>query len=374
MADPVCADLGDAAREGRARHGRGACTAAAPTSASRARSSRPRRSRASTARWGVDVIGMTNMPEAKLAREAELCYATLALVTDYDVWHESHEAVTVEVVIAEPAAQRGDRQGRAPAPDPRAWAGRGRASARACCKNAVITSPAAFPLATRRRLDLLIGKYFLGEGGRPPCSRAPGLSPKKAASRTMADLAHDELDVVGIGNALVDVLSHARRRVPGASPTGEGRHAARRRGARGPALRGDGTLRGGLGRLRRQHDRGRGLVRGPRPLRGQGAQRRPRRRLRERPAPHRGRLHDAAGRQRASHGALPDRGHAGRAAHDEHLPRRLRAHRTGRRGRAPRRPGPHPLSRGLPLRSRPRPRRPSASRPASPTPPGARSR
>ena len=49
--------------------------------------------------WGVDVIGMTNMPEAKLAREAELCYATLALVTDYDVWHESHEAVTVEAVI-----------------------------------------------------------------------------------------------------------------------------------------------------------------------------------------------------------------------------------------------------------------------------------
>ena len=49
--------------------------------------------------WGVDVIGMTNMPEAKLAREAELCYATMALVTDYDCWHESHEAVTVEAVI-----------------------------------------------------------------------------------------------------------------------------------------------------------------------------------------------------------------------------------------------------------------------------------
>ncbi len=49
--------------------------------------------------WGVDVIGMTNMPEAKLAREAELCYATLALVTDYDCWHESEEAVTVEAVL-----------------------------------------------------------------------------------------------------------------------------------------------------------------------------------------------------------------------------------------------------------------------------------
>ena len=58
---------------------------------------------------------MTNMPEAKLAREAELCYATLALVTDYDVWHESHDAVTVEAVIAEPAQERRHRQGR-PAP------------------------------------------------------------------------------------------------------------------------------------------------------------------------------------------------------------------------------------------------------------------
>ena len=49
--------------------------------------------------WGVDVIGMTNMPEAKLAREAELCYATMALVTDYDCWHETEEAVTVEAVL-----------------------------------------------------------------------------------------------------------------------------------------------------------------------------------------------------------------------------------------------------------------------------------
>lgn len=49
--------------------------------------------------WGMDVIGMTNMPEAKLAREAEICYSTLAAVTDYDCWHPSHESVTVEMVI-----------------------------------------------------------------------------------------------------------------------------------------------------------------------------------------------------------------------------------------------------------------------------------
>ncbi|TMQ25340.1 MAG: S-methyl-5'-thioadenosine phosphorylase, partial [Candidatus Rokuibacteriota bacterium] len=109
--------------------------------------------------WGVDVIGMTNMPEAKLAREAELCYATLALVTDYDVWHESHETVTVEAVIQNllknVATARDVLRRAIPAVG----------GPRACpCPtllgNAVITDPSAFPLATRRRLDLLLGKYF----------------------------------------------------------------------------------------------------------------------------------------------------------------------------------------------------------------------
>ena len=49
--------------------------------------------------WGMDVIGMTNLQEAKLAREAEICYATLALVTDYDCWHPGHDAVTVDTVV-----------------------------------------------------------------------------------------------------------------------------------------------------------------------------------------------------------------------------------------------------------------------------------
>ena len=49
--------------------------------------------------WGLDVIGMTNMPEAKLAREAEICYATVAMVTDYDCWHPSHETVSVSEII-----------------------------------------------------------------------------------------------------------------------------------------------------------------------------------------------------------------------------------------------------------------------------------
>jgi 5'-methylthioadenosine phosphorylase len=49
--------------------------------------------------WGMDIIGMTNMAEAKLAREAEICYATLAAVTDYDCWHPDHETITIEMVI-----------------------------------------------------------------------------------------------------------------------------------------------------------------------------------------------------------------------------------------------------------------------------------
>ncbi|MBI2468171.1 MAG: S-methyl-5'-thioadenosine phosphorylase, partial [Candidatus Rokubacteria bacterium] len=109
--------------------------------------------------WGVDVIGMTNMPEAKLAREAELCYATLALATDYDVWHESEEAVTVEAVVANLLKNV------ATAKDVLRRVVPLIALPRTCpcpglLKNAVITAPGAFPPATRRKLGLLIGKYF----------------------------------------------------------------------------------------------------------------------------------------------------------------------------------------------------------------------
>jgi 5'-methylthioadenosine phosphorylase len=109
--------------------------------------------------WGVDVIGMTNMPEAKLAREAELCYATLALATDYDVWHETHEAVTVEAVI------RTLMQNVATAKEALRRLIPTLTPPRTCpcptlLKDAVITSPKAFSPAARRRLDLLVGRYF----------------------------------------------------------------------------------------------------------------------------------------------------------------------------------------------------------------------
>ncbi len=59
--------------------------------------------------WGMDVIGMTNLQEAKLAREAEICYVTIAMVTDYDCWHEGHDAVDVTDIIRVPAAERRER-------------------------------------------------------------------------------------------------------------------------------------------------------------------------------------------------------------------------------------------------------------------------
>src|SRR5262249_22786071 len=158
MADPVCPDLASALDKaaratGAAVHRGGTYVCIEGPQFSTKAESRIFRG------WGVDVIGMTNMPEAKLAREAELCYATLALATDYDVWHESHEAVTVEAVIqnllrnVETAKDVLRRLIPAVTP-PRACA------CPSVLANAVITQPGAFPLATRRRLDLLLGKYF----------------------------------------------------------------------------------------------------------------------------------------------------------------------------------------------------------------------
>jgi 5'-methylthioadenosine phosphorylase len=158
MAEPVCADLAgaldQAARQTGARVHRGGTYICieGPQFSTKAESRIYRG-------WGVDVIGMTNMPEAKLAREAELCYATLALVTDYDVWHDTHAAVSVEAVIQNllknvATAKEVLRRVIPAVPRPRAC-GCGR-----LLENAVITSPKAFPPAARKRLDLLIGKYF----------------------------------------------------------------------------------------------------------------------------------------------------------------------------------------------------------------------
>jgi 5'-methylthioadenosine phosphorylase len=109
--------------------------------------------------WGADVIGMTNLQEAKLAREAEICYATAAMVTDYDCWREGHDDVTVEQIVAvlnQNAANACRVIAAAVAALPRE---------RACpCASAlqfaILTSPGAIPAATREKLDLLLGKYL----------------------------------------------------------------------------------------------------------------------------------------------------------------------------------------------------------------------
>ena len=109
--------------------------------------------------WGAHVIGMTNLQEAKLAREAEICYSTMALVTDYDCWHPDHDAVTVEMiidnltqnariaqqVIAEAVASYGTRES---------------CSCASALSTAIITRREAIPASTRRDLAPIIGKYL----------------------------------------------------------------------------------------------------------------------------------------------------------------------------------------------------------------------
>src|SRR5262249_42974403 len=109
--------------------------------------------------WGMDVIGMTNLQEAKLAREAEIAYATLALVTDYDCWHSSHDAVTIDMVveylnknvrnaqlILKDAVKKVDQKD-----TPNQF--------RDAIKNAVFTAPDHWPAETAKKLDAIIGKY-----------------------------------------------------------------------------------------------------------------------------------------------------------------------------------------------------------------------
>ncbi len=109
--------------------------------------------------WGVDVIGMTNLPEAKLAREAEICYATLALATDYDCWHETEEDVSLEMVMK--TMERNIERAKAIIKE----AVKLIPSERTCqckdaLKNAIVTDPAYIPEETKKRLSIIIGKYI----------------------------------------------------------------------------------------------------------------------------------------------------------------------------------------------------------------------
>ena len=109
--------------------------------------------------WGVDVIGMTNLQEAKLCREAEICYATMALVTDYDVWHESEEDVGVEAVVAILLKNAETAKAIIHGTVERLPRERSCLCAHAL-KDAIITDRAAVPARVKRDLAPLIGKYF----------------------------------------------------------------------------------------------------------------------------------------------------------------------------------------------------------------------
>ena len=109
--------------------------------------------------WGFDIIGMTNLQEAKLAREAEICYTTIALVTDYDCWHPEHDSVTVEMIIGNLVQNAASAQQIIAEAVGRAPAARGCACGRAL-EHAIITRPEHVPAGLKRALAPLIGKYL----------------------------------------------------------------------------------------------------------------------------------------------------------------------------------------------------------------------
>ncbi|MBN1869172.1 MAG: S-methyl-5'-thioadenosine phosphorylase [Candidatus Omnitrophica bacterium] len=109
--------------------------------------------------WGMDIIGMTNLTEAKLAREAEISYATLAAVTDYDCWYESHDSVTVEMIIENLQKNVGQAKRILREAIPRI--GKLKSfSAGDALKYALITDPKRIPEETKKKLQPIIGKYI----------------------------------------------------------------------------------------------------------------------------------------------------------------------------------------------------------------------
>jgi 5'-methylthioadenosine phosphorylase len=158
FADPVCPELSEAVaiacRKANVVGKRGGTYLAmeGPQFSTRAESNLYRS-------WGMDVIGMTNLEEAKLAREAEICYVTVAMVTDYDCWHPHHDSVTVDQVVAvlnknAENACNVVREAVAAIPKDRSC------KCGSALKHAILTDRAKIPPATRKRLDLIIGKYL----------------------------------------------------------------------------------------------------------------------------------------------------------------------------------------------------------------------
>ena len=109
--------------------------------------------------WGADVIGMTNLQEAKLAREAEICYATAAMVTDYDCWREGHDDVTVDQIVAV-LHQNAANAARVVKAAVSAMPKDRNCACASALQYAILTDRAAIPADTKEKLNLLIGKYI----------------------------------------------------------------------------------------------------------------------------------------------------------------------------------------------------------------------
>jgi len=159
FADPVCSELAcvvaNACREAgvHAKQGGTYLCMEGPAFSTKAESNVYRS-------WGMDVIGMTNLQEAKLAREAEICYVTIAMVTDYDCWHPDHDAVTVTQIIDNLTknAENACRVVRAAVAAMPAARGCKCGSALA---HALITDRSLVPETTRRKLGIIVEKYFV---------------------------------------------------------------------------------------------------------------------------------------------------------------------------------------------------------------------
>ena len=158
FADPVCHALADVLAKGAASTGADIHQGGTyicmegPQFSTRAESNLYRS-------WGVDVIGMTNIPEAKLAREAEICYSTMALATDYDCWHETEEDVSVEAILA--IMHKNVEN----AKEAIRWTAGNIGDKMPCSCNtalefAIVTDPNVIPEETKKNLGPIIGKYM----------------------------------------------------------------------------------------------------------------------------------------------------------------------------------------------------------------------
>jgi 5'-methylthioadenosine phosphorylase len=109
--------------------------------------------------WGADVIGMTNLQEAKLAREAEICYVTIAMVTDYDCWHPHHDSVTVEQIVSV-LVKNAENAAKVVKATVSAMPKQRSCKCGSALAHAILTDPAKIPVETKEKLNLILGKYL----------------------------------------------------------------------------------------------------------------------------------------------------------------------------------------------------------------------